>query len=122
MRIFAILLLLGSLVFAGLGVAYYIQHTDLLSLASSHLAKSEKLYKQAVSKQGTAEGDKLMEEADTSRRYFESVLDISQQPKGYATMNWIISGVAMLLSITFFIILSRRKRAFQQSMANYAAS
>jgi hypothetical protein len=121
MRVLAIILLLAGLVFAGLGVMLYVQHNDLKERALSHLDKARGLAEQAVAKQGTTEGDRLAEESATSYRDYRSVMGSAQQPKGYATMNWIISGAAVLLSVILFVILSRRRRESFASAENSAA-
>jgi hypothetical protein len=121
MRVLAIILLLAGLVFAGLGVMFYVKHNDLKERALSHLAKSRRLAEQAVAKEGTTEGERLAEESATSYQDYRSVMGSAQQPKGYATMNWMISGAAVLLSVTLFVIVSRRRREPFASTANSAA-
>jgi hypothetical protein len=116
MRIFAIILLLVGLGSAGLGIMHYIQYTDLRRNALTRLEKAEQLYGQAAPKQGTVEGRKLIEEANTSQRDSRSLLDSAQQPKGYATIDWIVSVVAVLLSGVLFILLSRRRRRNYESV------
>lgn len=121
MKVLAIILLLVGLGAAGMGVSRYVGYSNHRSLALSHLDTSKKFNEQAVSKQGTAEGDRLLEKGKDSYEYYQSVMGYAEGQKGYMTMDAIISGVALLLSITLFVIVSRRERASYDSIANSSA-
>ena len=122
MRAIAIILLLVGLGSAGLGIMHYVQYTNLREKALSRLDKARQLYDQAASKQSAIEAGKLMEEADESRRDSNLLLDSAEQPKGYATLEWVICGAAILLSVVFFILsVGRRRRALDSAEAHLAA-
>ena len=118
MKALAIILLLVGLGAAGIGVMHYVQYTDERDRALFHLNKSKKLAEQAASKQDSVEQIKLAEDADTAYRDYRDVMGTAIWRKGYVTMDAIISSVALLLSVTLFVIVSRRRRDSYNSIAN----
>ena len=121
MKVFAVILLLVGLGAAGIGVMHYVSYTNERDIALSHLSTSKKLAEQAVAKQNSVEGIKLAEDADTYYRYYRDVMGTAVWRKGYVTMDAIISGVALLLSVTLFFFAARRRRASYASIANSSA-
>jgi hypothetical protein len=121
MKVLAIILLLVGLGAAGMGVSRYIGYSKHRSWGLSDLDHSKRYLQQAASKQGTAEGDKLLEEGRRSYQSYQGFMDYAEGQKGYMIIDAIIGGVALLLSVTLFVVVSRRRRASHVSIANSSA-